>query len=289
MPRSTRSPRVWFITGASRGLGRAFVRAALDAGDRVVAVSRTADSLADLAADPRVLTLVVDVTDREAVFAAVERALERFGRLDVVVNNAGNLSMGFVEEYTEEQARAQMETNFFGALWVVQAVAPVLRGQGAGHLVQISSIGGVVTGPTAGLYSASKYALEGMSEALAAELAPFGVAVTIVEPGGYWTGLYAAMGTTEPLADYAQIREDLAAQAGGGSVDSDPALAAAAVLTLVDSDDPPLRLILGDVVLDAAIEAAHRRIATWTAWAEVSRAAEHAIAAPAGRPVPAEA
>lgn len=281
MTRSSDTPRVWFVTGAGRGLGRAFVRAALDAGDRVVAVSRTAESLADLGGDPRVLALTVDVTDRSAVFLAVERAVARFGRLDVVINNAGTMSMGFVEEYTEDQARAQMETNFFGALWVSQAAAPILRAQGSGHLVQISSIGGVVTGPTVGLYSASKFALEGMSEAFAAELAPFGAAVTIVEPGGYWTGLYAAMETTEPLADYAQVREDLAA-ASGGSVDSDPALAAEAVLALVESDDPPLRLILGDVVLDAAIAAARQRISTWTAWAEVSRAAEHAIAEPAG-------
>jgi NAD(P)-dependent dehydrogenase (short-subunit alcohol dehydrogenase family) len=172
-----------------------------------------------------------------------------------------------------------MELNFFGALWVTQAVTPRLREHG-GRLLQISSIGGVVTGPMAGLYSAAKFALEGMSGALAQELAPFGVHVTLVEPGGYWTDLYrSGMHQTEPLATYAALRSSASA---GESVDSEPRLAAEAVMRLVESDDPPLRLILGSAVLDAAIAMTRARIDTWKRWEDVSRAAEHAVPMPEG-------
>ncbi|WP_169985384.1 SDR family oxidoreductase [Microbispora sp. H10836] len=281
-PTPTGQGRVWFITGAGRGLGRAFARAALETGDRVVAATRTVAPLADLAAghEDRLLVLPLDVTDRAAVFAAVARATERFGRLDVVVNNAGVLSMGMVEEFTEAEARAQMETNFFGALWVSQAVLPCLRAQRSGHIVQISSIGALGGFPTTGLYSASKFALEGMSEALAMEAARFGVKLTIVEPGGYWTGLYTGMTTATPLPDYAPLRAELEKQWAEGSVDSDPRLAAEAVLKLVGSDDPPLRLLLGGTAYDLAFDVSRQRMETWARWEEVSRAAEHAIPAP---------
>ncbi|MEW2412835.1 SDR family NAD(P)-dependent oxidoreductase [Streptomyces sp. NPDC046866] len=274
--------RVWFITGAGRGLGRAFADAALEAGDRVVIAARTAAPLEELAAahPGRVLPLPVDVTDRGAVFAAVAEAVERFGRLDVVVNNAGALSMGMVEEFTEAEARAQMELNFFGALWVAQAVMPTLRAQGSGHLVQVSSIAALGGFPSTGLYSASKFALEGLSEALAMEAAGFGVKVSILQPGGYWTGLYDAMSTTTPLEAYGPLREELQKQFAEGSVDSDPKLAAQALMKLVDSDEPPLRLLLGSMVYDLAFDIARRRADTWSAWEDVSRAAEHAIAAP---------
>ncbi|KOX11466.1 SDR family NAD(P)-dependent oxidoreductase [Streptomyces sp. NRRL B-3648] len=275
--------RVWFITGASRGLGRAFAEAALGAGDRVACAARTVAPLEELAAahPGRVLPLGVDVTDRDAVFAAVAEAVGRFGRLDVVVNNAGMLSMGMVEEFTEAEARAQLDVNFFGALWVCQAVMPVLRSQGSGHLVQVSSIAALGGFPSTGLYSASKFALEGLSEALAAEAAAFGTKVSILQPGGYWTDLYTAMHSTSPLEAYAPLREKLAEQFAEGSVDSDPKLAAAALLTLVDSDEPPLRLLLGSMVYDLAFDIARTRMATWEAWEQVSRAAEHAIPGPA--------
>ncbi len=263
--------RVWLITGASRGLGRAFAEAALAAGDRVVAIARSAaqlDRLADEHGRDRVLPLTADVTDRAAVFAAVEQAVARFGRLDVVVNNAGAMWLGAVEEFSEQEARAALELNFFGALWVSQAVAPRLRAQGGGRLLQISSVGGVVSGPTAGLYSAAKFALEGLSEALAQELAPFGVRVTIVEPGGYWTDLYrSGLHHAQPLDAYAALRA--APEESGAApepTDSEPRLAAAAVLELVASDDPPLRLVLGSAVLDAMIEASRARIETWRSW-----------------------
>ncbi|MFD8024621.1 SDR family NAD(P)-dependent oxidoreductase [Streptomyces lavendulae] len=274
--------RVWFITGASRGLGRAFAEAALAAGDRVAVAARTTGPLEELAAahPGRVLPLPLDVTDRDAVTAAVAGAVDRFGRLDVVINNAGTLTMGMVEEFTEAEARAQMEVNFFGALWVTQAVLPVLRGQGAGHLVQVSSIGALSGFPSTGLYSASKCALEGMSEAVAMEAAGFGVKVSILQPGGYWTDLYTAMGATTPLEPYAPLRAQLEEQFAEGSVDSDPALAARALLALVDSAEPPLRLLLGSMVYDLAFDIARRRMDTWAGWESVSRAAEAAVPAP---------
>ncbi|MCG6498726.1 SDR family NAD(P)-dependent oxidoreductase [Kitasatospora sp. A2-31] len=275
--------RVWLVTGASRGLGRAFTEAALAAGDRVAAAARTLAPLEDLAAahPSRVLPLQVDVTDRDAVFAAVRKATDHFGRLDIVVNNAGMLSMGMVEEFTEAEARAQLDVNFFGALWVSQAVLPVLRDQGHGHLVQVSSIAALGGFPSTGLYSASKFALEGLSEALAAEAAGFGVKVSMIQPGGYWTDLYTAMRTTAPLDAYTPLREELARQFADGSVDSDPKLAATALLALVDSDEPPLRLLLGSMVYDLAFDLARTRMDTWAQWEAVSRAAEHAIPAPA--------
>ncbi|EME62542.1 short chain dehydrogenase [Rhodococcus ruber BKS 20-38] len=247
----------------------------------MAALARTATAVPEFRDDERVLTVDVDVTDRSAVFAAVDRVVDHFGRLDVVVNNAGTMWTGFVEEFTEEQARAQMETNFFGALWVTQAVLPALRRR-RGRLLQISSIAGIAAFPTTGLYSASKFALEGLSEAVAAEAAHFGVAVTIVEPGGYWTDLYKDMPATAPLDDYAALRAETAATSAAGGVDSEPALAAAAVRAAVDSDVPPRRLILGSVVYDAAVGLAQDRIRDWAAWEKVSRAAEHAVPAPPG-------
>jgi NAD(P)-dependent dehydrogenase (short-subunit alcohol dehydrogenase family) len=271
--------RTWFITGASRGLGKAFTDAALGAGDRVVAVSRTIPATTT----DRLLAFPLDVTDRTAVHAAVDRAVTHFGTLDVVVNNAGYLAMGMVEEFTEEQARAQFDTNFFGPLWVTQAVLPHLRRQGSGHLVQISSIGGLGGFPMSGMYSASKFALEGLSEAVAAEAAHFGVRTTIVQPGGYWTDLYlSGLAATTPNPAYDDLRADMEKQFSEGSADSMPDLAATALLALVDSDDPPLRLLLGSMVYDLAFELSRGRMATWAEWEKVSRAAEHAVPPPEG-------
>ncbi|MGW5687394.1 SDR family oxidoreductase [Nonomuraea sp. NPDC003754] len=280
--RTADTARTWFITGASRGLGRAFTEAALERGDQVVAVARNVEPLRELeAAHPGdLLVLPLDVTDRAAVLATVATAHEHFGRLDIVVNNAGAMSAGMVEEFTEEQARAQMEVNFFGALWVGQAVMPYLRAQRAGHIVQISSIAGLGGFPTTGLYSASKFALEGMSEALAMEAAQFGVKLTIVQPGGYWTDLYTSMTATTPLPPYAPLRAELEKQWAEGSIDSEPRLAAQAVLALVDSDEPPLRLLLGSMVYDLAFDISRQRMDTWAGWERVSRAAEHAVPAP---------
>ncbi|TDC08776.1 SDR family oxidoreductase [Nonomuraea longispora] len=280
-PNTVSSTRTWFITGAGRGLGRAFTLAALERGDRVAAAARTVkrQDFDDRYGD-RLLVLPLDVTDRDAVFAAVGTAVEHFGRLDIVVNNAGTLYSGMIEEFTEAQARAQLEVNFFGAMWVCQAVLPHLRAQGCGHIVQISSIGALGGFPSTGMYSASKFALEGMSEALAMEAAPFGVKVSIVQAGGYWTDLYTSMTTASPAPEYAPLRAELERQWAEGSIDSEPRLAAEALLKLVDSADPPLRLLLGSMVYDLAFDISRRRMETWAAWEQVSRDAEHAVPAP---------
>ncbi|QEC46354.1 SDR family NAD(P)-dependent oxidoreductase [Baekduia soli] len=181
--------KTWFITGTSRGFGREWAAAALQRGDRVAASARDTGGLDDLVArhGDALLALALDVTDRDAAFAAVARAHEHFGRLDVVVNNAGYGQLGMVEELSEQEARDQIETNLFGALWVTQAALPFLREQGSGHILQVSSIGGISALPGIGMYHASKWALEGLSQALAQEVAGFGIHVTLIEPGG-WSG-----------------------------------------------------------------------------------------------------
>src|ERR1700723_1259053 len=188
MPQST-SQKVWFITGASKGFGYIWTEGALERGDSVAASARNIASLDGLKAKygARLLPLALDVGDKKAVDQAVATARKTFDRIDVAVNNAGYGLFGAIEEVSEAEARAQIETNLFGALWVTQAVLPVMRAQKSGHIIQISSIGGVNAFPTIGLYHASKWGLEGFSQALAAEVAGFGIKVTIVEPGGFAT------------------------------------------------------------------------------------------------------
>ena len=207
--------KTWFLTGTSRGFGREWAVAALERGDRVAATARDASSLDDLVATygDAILPLTLDVTDRAADFAAVARAHEHFGRLDVVVNNAGYGQFGFTEELSEAELRDQMETNLFGAFWVTQAALPFLRAQGSGHIIQVSSIGGISAFPNIGAYHASKWALEGFSQALAQEVAGFGIHVTLVEPGGFstdWGGSSARHAT--PIAGLRRVPR---ADAGG--------------------------------------------------------------------------
>ena len=260
--------KTWFITGASRGFGRVWAQAALERGDRVAAMARDEEDLKSLVDTygNRMLPIALDVTDREAVFAAVARAAETFDSLDVVVNNAGYGLFGMVEETTEKQARAQLDTNFFGALWVTQAALPVLRAQGSGHILQVSSIGGIGAFPTLGLYNASKWALEGLSEALAAELAPLGPKVTIVEPGPYetdWSGDSAAH--TTPIEAYEPVRE--ARRAGAvARTPADPSVTAKVILQLVDARKPPLRLFVGPYPYPVAEKLYRDRLATWDEW-----------------------
>ncbi len=202
--------KTWFITGTSRGFGREWTKAALERGDRVAATARDASTLDDLKAEhgDALLALTLDVTSREAAFGAVKRAHEHFGRLDIVVNNAGYGHFGMVEEITEQEARAQIETNLFGALWVSQAALPFLREQGGGHIVQVSSIGGISAFPGVGIYHASKWGLEGISQALAQEVKEFGINVTLVEPGGFstdWSG--PSSKRSEPNPAYDALRE----------------------------------------------------------------------------------
>jgi len=270
------SAKTWFITGTSRGFGREWALAALDRGDRVAATARDTGSLDDLVAmhGDAVLPISLDVTDRAAAFAAVARAHDHFGRLDVVVNNAGYGQFGTVEELSEAEAREQMETNLFGALWITQAALPLLRGQGGGHILQVSSIGGISAFPTVGIYHASKWALEGLSQSLAQEVAGFGIKVTLIEPGGYatdWGGSSARHAA--PLAAYDGVREQAANRPSRRGTPGDPVATREAVLTLVDSDDPPLRVFFGKAPLGIATADYESRLATWNAWQPLSVAA----------------
>jgi NAD(P)-dependent dehydrogenase (short-subunit alcohol dehydrogenase family) len=272
--------KTWFITGSSRGFGREFVTAALSRGDKVAATARNIGSLDDLAAvyGEAVLPLALDVTDRAAVIEAVKRAHEHFGRLDVVVNNAGYGLFGTVEELSESDIRDQFETNLFGAMWVTQAALPYLRAQGSGHIVQISSIGGVASMPTLGGYSATKWALEGLTEALAGEVAGFGIKVTLIEPGVYatdWGGSSAAQ--ARPLPAYESVRTRIAAAYAGTPV-GDPAAAARTLLKVVDAENPPLRVFFGTYPLPFIQDTYAKRLKTWDDWTELSAEAAGAQA-----------
>lgn len=263
--------KVWFVTGTSSGFGRLWAEAALERGDRVVATARNRETLRDLEErfSGTVLTLELDVTDREGVFAAVDSAVERFGRIDVVVNNAGYGHFGMVEELSERELRQQMETNFFGAVWVTQAVLPVLRRQGSGHLLQVTSEGGVRAYPGIGAYHASKWALEGISESLWQEVAGFGIHVTCVEPGPYATDwLDRGSRQSAELPDYAQTRSENAVVFEIGEA----AATKPAILALVDAEHPPRRLLLGRT-FPVIEELYQERLRTWRDWQPVSLAA----------------
>jgi NAD(P)-dependent dehydrogenase (short-subunit alcohol dehydrogenase family) len=266
------SPKVWFITGTSKGFGRVWAEAALARGDQVAATARNIDTLSSLTQryGKQVAALKLDVTDKSEVDAAIAETHERFGRLDVVVNNAGYGLFGTIEEIKEKEARAQIETNLFGALWVTQAALPIMRAQGSGHIIQVSSIGGVNAFPTIGLYHASKWALEGFSQALAAEVAAFGIKVTIVEPGGYatdWGGSSAIRATAIPAYDPARAA---IAAFRTKSVPGDPEATGPAILKLVDAQDPPLRIFFGSGGLPMTRAEYGRRIETWEKWNALS-------------------
>jgi NAD(P)-dependent dehydrogenase (short-subunit alcohol dehydrogenase family) len=270
--------KVWFITGTSKGFGRVWAEAALERGDRVAATARNVDTLSGLAEryGDAVLPLALDVTDRAAIEAAVAATTAKFGRIDVAVNNAGYGLFGMIEEINEDEARAQLETNVFGALWVSQAVLPVMRKQGSGHLLQVSSIGGVNAFAGLGLYHASKWALEGFSQSLAAEVKDFGIHVTLIEPGGYdtdWGGPSSIHAT--PLADYAETRERIQAwRAERMVVRGNPDATPAAIFAVVDAEEPPLRLFLGSMGLPMTRAEYEGRLAEWEQWNDVASAAQ---------------
>jgi NAD(P)-dependent dehydrogenase (short-subunit alcohol dehydrogenase family) len=263
--------KTWLITGASRGFGREFARAALGRGDQVAATARDVSALRDLRDEhPELLALPLDVTDADAVRDRVAEAEEHFGRLDVVVNNAGYGHFAAVEEVTDTELRDQLETNLFGAHRVVRAVLPGMRERGSGHIIQVSSIGGVLAVPNMGAYHASKWALEALSESLAAEVARFGVHVTVVEPGGYdtdWAG--SSSRHSDPLPAYDPMREEMAARRGA-SVAGDPAAAARALLEVVDAERPPLRVLFGALFGMPTSEIVRgiydRRLKEWAEW-----------------------
>jgi len=270
--------KTWFITGTSRGFGREWAIAALDRGDNVAATARDTASLDDLAAEygEALLPIRLDVTDREADFAAVRKAHETFGRLDVIVNNAGYGQFGMVEEISEAEIRAQLETNLLAVLWVTQAALPYLRAQRGGHILQVSSIGGISAFMNTGAYHASKWALEGLTQSLAQEVKGFGVKVTLIEPSGYatdWAGPSAKRAA--PLAVYDQVRQQASdARAKRFTAPGEPTATRQAVLTLVDAPNPPLRMFLGEDPLRIATADYESRLAGWREWQPVAAAAQ---------------
>jgi len=268
------SEKVWFITGASRGFGRQWAIAALERGDKVAATARDTDTVADLVEiyGDAILPIELDVTDRAADFAAVARAHDHFGRLDIIVNNAGYGHFGFIEELTEQEARAQIETNVFGALWITQAALPYLRAQGSGHIIQVSSIGGITAFPNVGMYHASKWALEGFSQSLAQEVAPFGVHVTLIEPGSFATDWAGSSSTrSAPLPDYREVHEAAErVRAQRISTPGNPTASASAILKVVDAPNPPLRVFFGELPLTLAKADYESRLKTWEEWQPVS-------------------
>jgi NAD(P)-dependent dehydrogenase (short-subunit alcohol dehydrogenase family) len=267
--------KVWFITGSSKGFGHIWAEAALARGDRVAATARNTDTVKDLvdAYGDNVLPIALDVTDKAAVDAAVNRAHDHFGRLDIVVNNAGFGLFGTVEEVSEAQARAQIETNLFGALWVTKAALPLMRAQGSGHIIQVSSIGGVNAFPLLGLYHASKWGLEGFTQSLAGEVGRFGIKVTLVEPTGYttdWAGASAVQANQIPAYDWVRTaREEGWANVRRG----DPEATGPAILEIVDAAEPPLRVFFGDGPLEMIKTEYASRIAGWEQWNDLSHRA----------------
>lgn len=264
--------KVWFITGASKGFGREWAEAALERGDRVAATARRLDTLDALVSTygDNVLPIRLDVTDRAADFSAVAQAAAHFGQLDVVVNNAGYGHFGMIEELTEDDVRNQMETNLFGALWVTQAALPIMRNQGSGHIIQVSSIGGISAFPTVGAYHASKWALEGFSQSLSQEVAGFGIKVTLIEPGGFstdWSGPSATR--SQEIAAYQDVRE-VAKNRPSAAAPGDPVATRSAILKVVDAAEPPLRIFFGKTPLEIATKDYESRLATWNKWQPVS-------------------
>ena len=241
--------RVWLITGTSSGFGRAIAEAALSRGDSVVATARRTEALGELSREERAHVIPLDVTETAQRDAAVAESLERFGRIDVLVNNAGRTQVGAVEETTDEELRALFELHFFAPAALTRAVLPHMREQGSGAIVQMSSVGGQVTAPGFSAYCATKFALEGFTETLRDEVARFGIHTLIVEPGAFRTGLFRPDAAYEsaPMPEYvetvgptrAYVRDNDGAQPG------DPSKAAAAIIAALDADEPPLRLVLG--------------------------------------------
>ncbi|HEY6758894.1 MAG TPA: oxidoreductase [Baekduia sp.] len=278
------SSRTWLVTGSSRGLGREIAVAALEHGDQVVATARRPEGLAELVDryGARVRAVALDVTDPAAADAAVRAAVDAFGRLDVVVNNAGYANSAPIEEMDPDDFRAQVDANFYGVVNVTRAALPVLRAQRSGTFVQLSSLGGRVGGtPGLGAYQAAKFAVEGFSEVLASEVAPFGVRVVIVEPGAFrtdWQG--ASMERHAVGADYAETVGAIHAMRDqtDGVQPGDPARGAEIIVEVVGDDAPPRRLLLGSDAVAAARTAGDRRAEELERWAGLSASADYATA-----------
>ena len=268
--------KIWFITGASRGFGNTWTKAALSRGDKVAATARDIATLSALSAEygDSVLPLQLDVTDHDAVLTAVNQAHSHFGRLDVVLSNAGYGLMGAVEEATVDEARANFETNVIGTMSVVQAAVPLLRTQKGGHILAVSSVGGLVTFPLGGIYQATKFAVEGMLQTLAQEVAGFGIKVTLIEPGPFATDFMkdSSMKHTAPIAAYDPVREQLSKMLTPDMF-GDPNATAGALLKIVDAEQPPLHVIFGPL-LPMVKQIYGARIQTWEQWEAVASASQ---------------
>jgi NAD(P)-dependent dehydrogenase (short-subunit alcohol dehydrogenase family) len=267
--------RVWLVTGAGSGFGRELTEAAVAAGDVVVATARRVTTLDDLvAAHPsRVEALHLDVTDTDAIDATVQNVVSRHGRIDVLVNNAGRSHVGALEETTDAELRSLFDVHVFGPAALVRAVLPHMRAARSGAIVQMSSMGGQMSFAGFSAYSATKFALEGMSEALAAEVGPLGIKILVVEPGAFRTGLFGAVSASAEMPAYSDTvgptRRMI--ETGDGSQPGDPAKAAAAILAALDSERTPLRLPLGADAVDAITEHLDRARAEITRWEKISR------------------
>ena len=264
--------KIILITGASRGFGKLWAKALLKRGDKVAATARKLEDLADLVEEfgDAIFPVQLDVNNSAECFAAVTKVNAHFGRIDVLINNAGFGLFGAIEETTEQQARAQMETNFFGLLWVTQAVVPIMRAQKSGHIIQVSSFLGLATLPVLGLYNASKYAVNGLSETLATEVKSFGIHVSLIEPNGFstdWSGASAFQTEANPV--YAPIKK---AFADGATPDTwgKPEATVGAVLQLIDAENPPLHFLLGKVAYPAVKQVYAERLAEMEAWKDVA-------------------
>lgn len=269
--------KVWFITGSSRGFGRIWTEAALERGDRVVATARKLGSISDLRDKygEKVLTLALDVTKTDQVKAVLEQGYNHFGRLDVILNNAGYSLVGTIEEAGLDDVRALYETNVFGTLSVIQAALPLLRKQGSGHILGVSSSLGLESMPVIGYYCSTKWAFEAIHESLAAEVRSFGIKVTLIEPGAYAT----EFGSPESLkmVNGLDIYTDFKGQFVQGLRNlerGNPNATPEAIFKVVDVEQPPLRLFLGNQTLPSVRKVYDERLATWEAWEEVSNAAQ---------------
>ncbi|MCR8635334.1 SDR family NAD(P)-dependent oxidoreductase [Paenibacillus radicis (ex Xue et al. 2023)] len=269
--------KVWFITGASRGLGRIWAEAALSRGDKVAATARTPESIAELKErfGDAVLPLALDVTDSQQVEHVVQQAHEHFGRLDVVLNNAGYTLVGTTEEADESDVRELFDANYFGTLRVIQAALPLLRLQGSGHILGVSSAMGIVAAPLIGFYCASKWAVEALHDSLAQEVKSFGIKVTLLEPGAFATdfGSPMSMKTSTGLEVYAELRNRVSVRLSTEER-GDPNATAEAILQIIDAEDPPLRFAVGAGVLPLVRGVYADRLATWETWEAVSNGAQ---------------
>ncbi len=268
---------VWLITGASRGFGREITRQALDRGDAVVATARRPEQVAEALPGygDRLLAVPLDLADPAQPAALAQAAVDRFGRIDILVNNAGRGLLGAVEEATADEVEAVFRTNVFGLLAVTRAVLPVMRAQRSGRILNLSSLGGFAQYPGWGIYGATKFAVEGLSEALRAELAPLGIQVVIIEPGGFRTDFLdgSSLHTTrQEIADYAGTAGQVRVQAAGRRRQqaNDPVKGAAAIVTIATVADPPARLQLGADCVAAVEDKLQRVAAELDRWRELA-------------------